>query len=54
MDENAIHESAELERAEAGSQAEVETLAASIDFAELRKCLPFPHPWLEGDEPKPF
>lgn len=38
----------------ASSNAEVERLAAAIDWEEARKRLRPPQEWFEGDEPKPF
>ena len=36
------------------SQADVERLAASIDWENARRTLPPPQQWFDGDEPKPF
>jgi mRNA interferase MazF len=38
----------------AGSQAEVERLAAAIDWTSAREAMRPPQEWFEGDEPKPF
>ncbi|HET6882073.1 MAG TPA: hypothetical protein VFI31_18045 [Pirellulales bacterium] len=38
----------------AASQADVERLAASIDWQIARRRLPPPQEWFDGDEPKPF
>lgn len=38
----------------AGSQADVERLAASIDWQSARRTLRPPPEWFHGDEPKPF
>jgi len=35
-------------------QAEVERLAAAIDWKSAREALRPPQQWFEGDEPKPF
>jgi hypothetical protein len=38
----------------AASQADVERLAASIDWNSARQSLRPPQEWFDGDEPKPF
>lgn len=38
----------------AASQADVERLAASVDWQSARQTLRPPQEWYDGDEPKPF